>query len=233
MLKVCPPCQNEYCFSTYFSWQVHQLGEASPGPARYNVQGELAKYLGEVHQVEENGFDPKIMGWEWLLRFVWYIYTYFSIVFIYLFSIYLFIYITNIQVDCWRYMIAPPWGQHFVVSHHHEMKVFSDLPGQQVWIGPEDSQREGNVGSIAGLKKALGTSRKFIQHPCCFEMFVWFCDGTKYHQPKHLIHFDLFRWSQNAWEMFRVTSVHCLSCAQARFPRRVSTSVLACLEEMC
>ena len=93
MLKVCPPCQNEYCFSTYFSWQVHQLGEASPGPARYNVQGELAKYLGEVHQVEENGFDPKIMGWEWLLRFVWYIYTYFSIVFIYLFIYFLFIYL--------------------------------------------------------------------------------------------------------------------------------------------
>ena len=68
--------------------------------------------------------------------------------------------------------------------HHHEMQVFSDLPGQQVWIGPEDSQCEGNVGSIAGLKKALGTSRKFIQHPCCFKMFVWFCDGTKYHQPK-------------------------------------------------
>lgn len=117
--------------------------------------------------------------------------------------------------------------------HHHEMQVFSDLPGQQVWIGPEDSQCEGNVGSIAGLKKALGTSRKFIQHPCCFKMFVWFCDGTKYHQPKHLNHFDLFRLTQNAWVMFRVTSVHCLSCAQARFPKRVSTSVLACLEEMC
>ena len=45
-------------FFHIFSWQVHQLGEASPGPARYNVQGELAKYLGEVHQVEENGKGP-------------------------------------------------------------------------------------------------------------------------------------------------------------------------------
>lgn len=45
-------------FFHIFSWQVHQLGEASPGPARYNVQGELAKYLGEVHHVEENGKGP-------------------------------------------------------------------------------------------------------------------------------------------------------------------------------
>ena len=117
------------------------------------------------------------------------------------------------MVDCWRYMIIPPWGQHdpkVEFCHHQEMKmkvflvdpgfcwdcrVFSDLPGQQVWIGPEDSQCEGNIGSIAGLKEVLGTSREFIQHPCCFDMFfVWFCDGTK-----HLNHFDLSKLSQNAW----------------------------------
>ena len=36
------------CFIfAFFSWrQVHQLGEASPGPARYNVPGALAKLLG-------------------------------------------------------------------------------------------------------------------------------------------------------------------------------------------
>ena len=108
MRPVCPPCQYGVLFFHIFSWQVHQLGEASPGPARYNVQGELAKYLGEVHQVEENGFGPKILGWEWLLRFVWYIYTYLTIA-IY---IYILIYIMNVRVDCWRYMITPPWGQH-------------------------------------------------------------------------------------------------------------------------
>ena len=47
--------------------QVHQLGEASPGPARYNVPGELAKLLGTqpavggvpwvFHQPPSNGKD--------------------------------------------------------------------------------------------------------------------------------------------------------------------------------
>ena len=152
-------------------------------------------------------------------------------------------------------MITPPWGQHnpkgkILSSPRNEgfldwsmltevwwvqlwnCTVFSDLPGQQVWIGPEDSQCEGNIGSIAGLKIALGTSRKFIQHPCCFKClcdFVMEPSITSQNTSTTLICSD---WVRMPERKFRITSVHCLSCAQARFPKRVSTSVLACLEEM-
>jgi len=39
--------------------QVHQLGEASPGPARYNVPGELAKLLGT---------QPAVGGVPWVFH---------------------------------------------------------------------------------------------------------------------------------------------------------------------